>query len=120
MGKKVGLVGAFNRTSPETVLANLSRFRSQIELRPGAFPESFGNDGPEQISMMHVDLNWAKPTIDALEWSFPRWSHGGICLLDDYLWTGYEDQRIAVARFFHERRLPILALPTGQGIVFQY
>lgn len=42
---------------------------------------------------------------------------GGICLLDDYLWQGFEDQRRLVDEFFEQQQLTIIALPTGQGIV---
>ena len=66
---------------------------------------------------MHVDLNLAQPTIDALEWAYPRWSSGGICLLDDYLWEGYEDQRTTVDEFFRVKKLAVVSLPTGQGVV---
>jgi hypothetical protein len=68
---------------------------------------------------MHVDLNLSAPTLQALEWAFPRWSVGGICVLDDYLWAGYEDQKQVVDEFFRNKGLPIVGLPTGQGIVIR-
>ena len=66
---------------------------------------------------MHVDLNASSVTLHALVWAYPRWSFGGICLLDDYLWDGYEDQRRCLEDFFGQKHQQILGLPTRQGIV---
>jgi O-methyltransferase len=112
-----GLAGRYQQTSVESVNALLGH-DPLVCLRPGVIPDTLTTDGPSRISFMHVDLNVAKPTLDALKWAFPRWEKGGICVLDDYLWSGYEDQRRVLVEFFSSRALVILALPTGQGIVF--
>lgn len=115
--KDVGLAGAHSDTSVDLVKRNLSEHAARVQIRPGLIPESLQDDGPERIAMMHVDLNLAAPTIAALRWAVPKWTTGGICLLDDYLWDGYEDQRREVDAFFRAAGLTIVALPTGQGIV---
>ncbi len=115
--QEVGLAGAHRDTSVSVVAENLAAFESRVRIRPGLIPATLDETGPQRIAMMHVDLNLAQPTIAALRWADPRWSPGGICLLDDFLWAGYEDQRRCVEGFFAERGLTIIALPTGQGIV---
>lgn len=115
--KRVGLGGMHRDTSVERVGETLTRFRDRVLFRPGLIPRTLDDAGPDQIAMMHVDLNLASPTLDALRWAYPRWSPGGICLLDDYLWQGFEDQRRLVDEFFEQQQLTIIALPTGQGIV---
>jgi predicted O-methyltransferase YrrM len=118
--REVGLVGAYRDTSVNLVRENLSTFESRVHIRQGLIPHTLDDGGPSKIAMMHVDLNLAKPTVDALTWAYPRWSAGGICLLDDYLWEGYEDQREVVEEFFRQRDLTIVALPTGQGMVLHH
>ncbi|KAA1259652.1 Macrocin O-methyltransferase [Rubripirellula obstinata] len=116
--RAVGLLGSFQDTSADFVRENLSTFADRIHIREGLIPDTLNQPGPTNIAMMHVDLNLVKPTLQAIQWAFPRWASGGICLLDDYLWDGYEDQRAGVERFFAEQQRSIIALPTGQGIVF--
>ena len=115
----MGLEGGFCETSVDRVAATLREFEDRIRLRPGLIPETLDESGPRKIAMMHVDLNLASPTLDALAWAWDKWTPGGFCLLDDYLWDGFEDQRRVVEQFFRERSLPIIALPTGQGLVIR-
>ena len=115
--KEVGLGGLHQDTSVERVSETLAAFRDRVRFRPGKIPATLDDSGPAQIAMMHVDLNLAAPTADALHWAWPRLSRGGICLLDDYLWQGFEDQRRCVDDFFHSKQQTIIGLPTGQGLV---
>jgi len=112
-----GMSGRYSCTSVVFVREALGRHASRVEFRAGFIPTTLDQSGPDRISFMHVDLNGAVATRHALEWAYPRWSLGGICLLDDYLWGGYEDQRQCVESFFSEKQRQILGLPTGQGIV---
>lgn len=116
--RQVGLLGAHADTSVASVKRLMDGFADRVVLHPGWIPETLTTDRPDRIAMMHVDLNLAEPTLQALRWAYPRWSPGGICLLDDYLWAGFEDQRGVVESFFRSKGLPIVGLPTGQGIVW--
>ena len=42
---------------------------------------------------------------------------GGIIILDDYGWMAYEDQMTKEKKFFNDKNLKVLELPTGQGMV---
>ena len=118
--REVGLVGKHAGTSEHRVRENLASFADRIQLYVGRIPSTLDDSGPATIAMMHVDLNLAQPTLDALTWAYPRLVPGGICLLDDYLWQGFEDQRVVVERFFAEQNLTIIGLPTGQGLVLNH
>jgi hypothetical protein len=111
------MAGRYTDTSVEFVRETLGRYASRAEFKAGFIPSTLDETGPPRINFMHVDLNAAAATGHALEWAYPRWSHGGICLLDDYLWGGYEDQRQCLEVFFSGKQRQILGLPTGQGIV---
>ena len=113
-----GFAGRFSDTSIERVLSLNEEFRDRIIIRQGLVPQSLQTGiQPDQIALAHVDLNAAEATRDALEWLDPRWSIGGMCIFDDYLWAGYEQQTKYIRDFTSARGLEIIALPTGQGIV---
>lgn len=112
--------GRFKDTSVDAVMQLMARFAARVQIRAGVIPQSLEVDGPGEIAFMHIDLNAAKPTLDALEWAFPLWSPHGICLLDDYLYKGYEEQRDLVEDFFASKGLEIVGLPTGQGFVVKH
>jgi len=44
---------------------------------------------------------------------------GAIMVLDDYGWSGHEEQKRAFDNFAHVRGVEILTLPTGQGRVLK-
>lgn len=113
-----GYVGRYSDTSLERVRDLLSQYAAVTEFRQGFIPDTLRDaDGPADIAFVHMDLNAAAATESALRWSYPRWSAGAICVLDDYLWAGYEDQRAVVDAFLRDHSLSVIAVPTGQGII---
>jgi O-methyltransferase len=113
-----GYVGRYCDTSVERVKKLLSAYASFTEFRPGVIPDTLhDDDGPDRIAFVHLDLNAAAATESALRWSHGRWSPGAVCVLDDYLWSGYEEQRAVVDAFLAEKSLSVIGLPTGQGLV---
>ncbi len=84
----------------------------------GYIPESFSQSrNPEQISWMHIDLNSSIPTIASLDFFWDRLLPGGVVLLDDFAWPGYEDTRMEVEKWCESRSLDILQFPTGQALI---
>jgi O-methyltransferase len=48
---------------------------------------------------------------------YPRLVAGGMLVMDDYGWAGYQDQHELLERFFADRPEELIALPTGQPLV---
>lgn len=98
-----------------------SRFEKypNVEVIRGVVPESFEQACPEKIAFMHIDMNAEKAEIAALDALFDKMVPGGILVLDDFGWEFSRNQAIAELRFMKERGLPILELPTGQGVVIK-
>ena len=116
--RALGYAGRYGDSSVDRVRQLLGDYASRTEMRPGFVPDSLDDaSGPRQLAFIHADLNAAAATQAALRWSYPKWSPGAIYILDDYLWTGYEDQRTAVDAFVSEKQLTVIALPTGQGVI---
>jgi len=84
----------------------------------GYIPESFAQSrNPEQVAWMHIDLNSSIPTIASLDFFWSRLLPGGVVLLDDFAWPGYEDTRVEVEKWCQTRGLDILQFPTGQALI---
>ncbi len=95
-----------------------ARFDSfpNIDVVKGRVPEILENRCPERISFLHIDLNNTAAEIAALEFSLDRLSPGAVLILDDYCWAPARAQFLAERRWFTERDLHVLPLPTGQGV----
>jgi len=88
-----------------------------IDVIQGRVPEVLTEKGsPEAIAFMHIDMNNPAAEIGALDALFERVSPGGIILFDDFCWATARAQYDAETRWFAERNLHVLPLPTGQGL----
>jgi hypothetical protein len=87
-----------------------------IEVIQGRVPEVLAEVSPKEIAFLHVDLNNATAEIQALDALFDRVSPGGVIVFDDYAWTAAKAQHAAESKWFADRGLQVLALPTGQGL----
>lgn len=83
----------------------------------GAVPGSLAQAAPERVSFMHVDLNSSKAEVAALEFFWERLVPGAHIVLDDYGWSAFREQKRAHDAFFATKKLAVLELPTGQGVV---
>ena len=44
---------------------------------------------------------------------------GTVVLLDDYAYDGYRSQKLGMDAFARSKGVPILSLPTGQGLLLK-
>ena len=61
-------------------------------------------------------MNAAGPEIAAANFFWDKLVPGAMVILDDYAYVGYEVQKRAFDQFSKEKNVPILSLPTGQGL----
>lgn len=114
-------VGSYSYLSLENTKNNLKFLGEQHPIfNKGYIPEAFASShNPEQLTWMHIDLNSAMPTICALKKFWAVIEIGGVVLLDDYAWPGYEDTQKEVEIWASDKHCNILHLPTGQAIIFK-
>ena len=86
----------------------------------GSYPKLQSPESPISIMYLHIDLNSSGPTLDALEFFFPKLVPGGIIIFDDYAHSGYEDTKIVVDEFFKYKSGLLQKLPTGQAIYYKH
>ncbi len=114
-----GLAGELANTSADYVREFLGNWRSNLVVVEGNIFETLAQTETGPIAFCHLDLNASWATQLALDYLYPRLVDGGILVLDDYGWRGYEDQRAVLDAFFAEKREEIIALPTGQALVIK-
>jgi hypothetical protein len=102
----------------EDVLRTFGRYPNVRVVR-GAVPGTLASVTAEKVAYLSIDMNCVMPEIAAAEHFWPRMSPGAVLLLDDYGWSGHEEQRKAFDAFAAARGLVVLALPTGQGVILK-
>ncbi len=85
----------------------------------GAVPEILPSVDADRVAFLHLDMNCAFPECEALKFFWERISDGGIVLLDDYAYFGYEALGNALESVARTIGASILTLPTGQGMILK-
>ncbi len=109
----------YGQLSMQRTRKNLSKHSDIVFLHPGYIPESFDAKAPEAISWLHIDLNSAVATEEALSFFWPRLLENGVIIFDDYGWIEYEDTRKTAAGFLNDKPGTLMPLPTGQALYFR-
>ena len=112
------LDSGFYATSSEEVRANFSEWPNATIIE-GPIPETLPQVNSKAIAFLHLDLNCSMPEIAALSVFWDRLSPGAIVLMDDYAYKGYESQKMGIDGFARVRSIPVLSLPTGQGLIIK-
>jgi hypothetical protein len=86
----------------------------------GAVPATLAQVDAKMVCYLSIDMNCAEPEIAAAEHFWDRMSSGAVMVLDDYAYSeAYHRQKVAFDTFARARGVPVLCLPTGQGLVFK-
>lgn len=88
-----------------------------VRIVRGAVPNSLSTVNISKVSYLSIDMNCAIPEAAALAHFWPKLVSGGIIILDDYAFVGYESQRIMADSFAQSVGVKVLTLPTGQGML---
>jgi predicted O-methyltransferase YrrM len=103
----------------EAVQRNLARFPA-IEYHAGWIPARFADVADARFAFVHVDVDLYQPTLDSLEFFYPRLVPGGILLCDDYGSTACPGARRAFDEMIADRpEKRVVHLPTGQGLIIK-
>jgi len=104
----------------EVTKKNLSEFNNNIIYNKGFIPESLQTStNPENISWLSIDLNSSMPTLEALNFFYPKLEKNGVILFDDYGFDSYEDTRLVIENFFENKEVLFFQLMTGQALVIK-
>ena len=102
----------------DAVRQTFARFENAVVVR-GVVPEVLPEVAAEKVCYLSLDMNCAGPEIAAAEFFWDRMASGAVMLLDDYGWIGHAVQKRAFDDFAARKGVPLLCLPTGQGIIIK-
>ena len=103
-------------TDLERVYANFAEWPSAVVV-PGVVPDVLSTLKMGPVAFLHLDMNCAYPERAAFEFFWNRLEPGAIVLLDDYAYSGHEEQTRALDEAARSVGVEILSLPTGQGLI---
>ncbi|HXG85359.1 MAG TPA: TylF/MycF/NovP-related O-methyltransferase [Pyrinomonadaceae bacterium] len=109
--------GGYEKTY-EIVRQTFSSFKNAVIIK-GVIPESLPQADPEKVCYLSLDMNCVEPEIAAAEYFWDRMVSGATIILDDYGWKGHIVQKRAFDEFASKRNVPLLCLPTGQGVIIK-
>ena len=119
--ERVHAIGA-NETSYEEcyelAVRNFAPYPNAMLVR-GKVPESFANVDIQRVAYLSIDMNIAKPEVDAMEFFWDKLVKGAPVVFDDYGWAHAGEQYEALNAFARSRGVKIATLPTGQGLLIK-
>lgn len=68
---------------------------------------------PEHVGFAHLDGDLHDSIRDSLRLVYPRLVHGGVCIVDDYGWSGLPGVKIAVDSYMEDKFERVRPLVTG-------
>ena len=101
----------------EVARQNLSVHEGRVTLLKGWIPERFEEVSNETFSFVHLDLDLHRPTLDSLEFFWPRMTSGGVILGDDYGSYSCPGVRKAFDEFAEEVGVKVGRLTTIQAFI---
>jgi hypothetical protein len=119
--KAKGLLDHFNYYEDNPLAAVRETFAPfpNVVVVEGAVPDILPDIPSKEVAYLSLDMNCVLPEQKAAEYFWDRIVPGGIILSDDYGFNLHEEQRKMMDRFAASRGVAVLALPTGQGIIFK-
>jgi hypothetical protein len=90
--------------------------RPWTRVTQGRLPDAMLADGPPHIAFAHLDLNSAEAEQACLDVLVRRLVPGGMLVLDDFGFQRYADSQAAHRAVLDRLSVPVLELPTGQGL----
>lgn len=90
-----------------------------VKIIRGTVPDTLSEVDATRVAYLSLDMNATLPEIAAAEFFWPKLIPGGVMLLDDYGYPGYEEVKSAYDSFAKARCVRVLSLPTGQGLIIK-
>ncbi|MFA6321676.1 MAG: TylF/MycF/NovP-related O-methyltransferase [Candidatus Omnitrophota bacterium] len=92
---------------------------TQAHIVQGFVPEILKNIPKAPVAFVHLDMNNVTPEKAAAEYFWPIMIKGGVMLMDDYAFIGYDLSKKGMDEFARSVGAEILSMPTGQGILIK-
>ena len=110
-----------NDKFPDILSLVKSKFQEDnVHIVQGIIPDTLIETSFDKICFLHVDLNTAKPEVEAIKFFWDKIVTSGIILLDDYAYSKqYHLQKQAIDKIGCTLNFSVITLPTGQGLIIK-
>lgn len=98
--------------------SNLAAF-ANVRIHRGDIPGVLQCVSDERFCLVHIDVDLYRPTLDSLQFFYPRVVPGGVIVLDDYGFASCPGAHRAVKEFMTGKPEYVIHAPTGQGVIFR-
>lgn len=103
----------------DAVVRTFSPYSESTRIIRGIVPDTLPQVDTNQVAFLSIDMNTRDPEIAAAEFFWDKMVSGAVMVLDDYGWRKHIEQKKAFDEFARQRGIEVLALPTGQGLIFK-
>jgi len=117
--RQLGLRGGGYEPCYESVARTFAPYGTMVTIVKGKVPDTLALVDSKRIAFLSIDMNAKEPELAATEYFWERLSSGAVIVLDDYGWRKHTAQRLAFDEFARAKRVPLLVLPTGQGLILK-
>ena len=99
------------------VTENLSGYT--LKIHKGWIPDCFSNSEQHYFCFVHIDVDLYQPTLDSIEFFYPRMNEGGLILCDDYGFTSCPGAAKAIDQFLQDKQEKMISLSGGGGFLIK-
>jgi hypothetical protein len=82
----------------------MTRNKPLAIIHEGFIPEILVNDNISELSFVHIDVDQYRPTVDAMNWAWPKLSPGGVMVCHDYVESNCYNCTVAYKKWMEENR----------------
>lgn len=97
----------------------LAQHGGRVTLYKGWIPDRFPEVETKTFSLVHIDVDLYQPTLDALEFFYPRLNRDGWIVCDDYGSEACPGSYKAMNDFAAKIGTSVIHLTTGQGAIIK-
>ena len=91
-----------------------------VRLYSGWIPERFPEVKDTKFRFVHIDVDLYQPTVDSLNFFYPRMERGGVMTFDDYGMSQFPGTKQAVDEYLSDKDyLMFYEIPTGGGFLIK-
>lgn len=98
-------ISNFFRSNENFVKNHVLKSFNFVKTYKGWIPSRFYEVKNKKFSFIHIDVDLYKPTIESLNFFYPRVVDGGIIVCDDYNVTGFPGAKKAWDDFFRNKKI---------------
>lgn len=91
----------------------------KVKIVKGNVPDTLPEIDTDQVAFLSIDMNITYPEIAAIHYFWDKLVPGAVVVLDDYGFAIHHEQKKAFDEFARSKGVPILTMPTGQGIILK-